>query len=756
MSYNRESAKPSERLLNVLAPSGRAIGRVVVAGLVGVILAASPITASAEEAIQAVAANKEDATIQLVEPQDESQNGELVALTTEAQNANEQATDAQAANEQTTDAQAVDVQSVAAQNFLIQDVASQDTTIQEGTDEATDILVSDVDQSDMPASAGVTDTDVQTVDGQESLTLEGEEGELAEIANESAPVAEDTLTAQDEVVDEPLAAAKQGEWVVDARSGRLERYWVWENGTVAKNTLVTPDNGAGYYAWALSDGRILRGKWDSGNGRVYVADNEGKLIGSDMDSDGWVVTSIYDGRLQRYYVDATLKAACSGFFSVEDYGDAFGMGGAGYVVRGDFTFGNRKWSANNDGKLRSGWYVTDGFGHGMQRYWMGDTVFGSPHAAAQGRLVLASKDKSGYDAYALEDGRILRGRWDTGNGRVYIADNGGKLIGSGMTSSGWVVTKKYDGHLERYYVDAVTKAACSGFFTVDGYGDVFGQPATGIILRGALPFGTSVILADNDGKLPNATGWLITNIYGQGLQRYWIEKINGQYKGTKPGYSTAGYAHVTTTAGYVLRNGVQMVGNKAYEADNDGKVKEVAVGWTTINGKRYYRRLDGSLVQVTNAGYSAWKGVQSYSSGTGYIITIDNSACRVCVFTGTQGSWMPFSDWTATVGTTPENGGDETFGVTFRGVSHVRKKGYVMGQCPYEFYWTEFYINSAALNSDGEGQRFHSILYWDRGMSSVYDGTLGRQASHGCVRLATENAKWIYDNIPIGTTVWSY
>lgn len=36
------------------------------------------------------------------------------------------------------------------------------------------------------------------------------------------------------------------------------------------------------------------------------------------------------------------------------------------------------------------------------------------------------------------------------------------------------------------------------------------------------------------------------------------------------------------------------------------------------------------------------------------------------------------------------------------------------------------------------------------------DDRLGMNLSHGCVRLATSNAKWIYDNIPTGTTVVSY
>ena len=30
---------------------------------------------------------------------------------------------------------------------------------------------------------------------------------------------------------------------------------------------------------------------------------------------------------------------------------------------------------------------------------------------------------------------------------------------------------------------------------------------------------------------------------------------------------------------------------------------------------------------------------------------------------------------------------------------------------------------------------------------------LGRKASHGCIRLKIDDAKWIYDNCPYGTTV---
>ena len=50
---------------------------------------------------------------------------------------------------------------------------------------------------------------------------------------------------------------------------------------------------------------------------------------------------------------------------------------------------------------------------------------------------------------------------------------------------------------------------------------------------------------------------------------------------------------------------------------------------------------------------------------------------------------------------------------------------------------------------------FHSVLYKVKGgtptASSVRN--LGRRASHGCVRLSVENAKWIYNNCPKGTIV---
>lgn len=55
------------------------------------------------------------------------------------------------------------------------------------------------------------------------------------------------------------------------------------------------------------------------------------------------------------------------------------------------------------------------------------------------------------------------------------------------------------------------------------------------------------------------------------------------------------------------------------------------------------------------------------------------------------------------------------------------------------------------------GMLFHSVYYWTNGDPSTLDydawDKLGTTASHGCIRLTTADAKWLYENCSYGTTV---
>ena len=51
---------------------------------------------------------------------------------------------------------------------------------------------------------------------------------------------------------------------------------------------------------------------------------------------------------------------------------------------------------------------------------------------------------------------------------------------------------------------------------------------------------------------------------------------------------------------------------------------------------------------------------------------------------------------------------------------------------------------------------FHSVLYHSKGgknPTSTSVNNLGRNVSHGCIRLAVEDVKWIYENCPKGMKV---
>ena len=80
-----------------------------------------------------------------------------------------------------------------------------------------------------------------------------------------------------------------------------------------------------------------------------------------------------------------------------------------------------------------------------------------------------------------------------------------------------------------------------------------------------------------------------------------------------------------------------------------------------------------------------------------------------------------------------------TFTIKDRGQSFFSKT-YQEGA----YYWTQF---------DGDFL-FHSVPFdKTKTIDAVEAAKLGSKASHGCVRLSIDNAKWIYDNIPKGTKV---
>ena len=69
-----------------------------------------------------------------------------------------------------------------------------------------------------------------------------------------------------------------------------------------------------------------------------------------------------------------------------------------------------------------------------------------------------------------------------------------------------------------------------------------------------------------------------------------------------------------------------------------------------------------------------------------------------------------------------------------------------VGRSNYDLFFENV---DAVLKESG---LFHSIIYNLDG--SIRDGRLGMKLPDGCIRLAKVNAKWIYDNVPAGSTLY--
>lgn len=74
---------------------------------------------------------------------------------------------------------------------------------------------------------------------------------------------------------------------------------------------------------------------------------------------------------------------------------------------------------------------------------------------------------------------------------------------------------------------------------------------------------------------------------------------------------------------------------------------------------------------------------------------------------------------------------------------------YINGRKPY--FGSDTYRVKYATRIRGS-YYYHSILFNAQG-TEIIDDTLGQAISHGCIRLAVENARWIYDNILDTTAV---
>ena len=124
-------------------------------------------------------------------------------------------------------------------------------------------------------------------------------------------------------------------------------------------------------------------------------------------------------------------------------------------------------------------------------------------------------------------------------------------------------------------------------------------------------------------------------------------------------------------------------------------------------------------------------------SKTDFLLWVDLTRTRLYVLEYADEGWQLIKNLPCSVGDAAHPTPSGRFEVSYKSVSIGKENLYL---CRY------------ALCFYG-GYMLHSVLF-DWGGTSVIDGRLSMRISHGCIRLDYAESKWLYENIPIGTTVF--
>ena len=578
----------------------------------------------------------------------------------------------------------------------------------------------------IPAISFAADGDQASGDGnvvpmgtQEEIVGEGSSGDPTDV--EEPTVVEEPAAAEQDVnsdpegevpgeggvVEEPAVVEGQqqvlnDDGVLNNWQQQSDGYWrYYVNGNYLTGMQVI---GGSTYLFRSSDGYMQVGL------QTNIVDNW-KYYFNPSGSTPGAVGSNY-GVLMTGLVSVPGVGTC--FFNPEmKYGwqtvsgKKYYFGSTGAMLTGLQTIGGAKYFLNPE--VKTGWQTIGG-----KRYF-----FNSTGAMQTGWATI-----SGSRYYFNGSGLVTTG-WATIGGSKYFFN------GSGVMQTGWKTVKK-----NKYYLDPASGQMTKGWAKI-GSKTYFFNTTTGAMKKGWLKYKKKKYY------LNPKTGVMTTGLKTINKAKYFFNKNNGVMKrnGTQK-ISKKLYYFTSTGKMYVKKGWFKGADKKSRYCLGKGVL---ATGKKKIGSNWYiFSKSNGAVTK--SLGDDTDQKVQSKSSATSYLIAVKRSSYQVRVYTGSKGNWTRVKTYKCAIGAdaTPTRTG--TYTISGKGV----KNKYTTPDGTQTRYWYWCYYTGT--------QGVHSGLYYDGGPNDGkdYDTRVGVKSTNGGIRVDYSNARWIYNNVPVNTTVVVY
>ena len=398
-----------------------------------------------------------------------------------------------------------------------------------------------------------------------------------------------------------------------------------------------------------------------------------------------------------YYLNPADGRMLTGFYK-DATGQLFYSDGSGAMLSttGWYLLNGTWYWVNGNGSLATGWINVGG-----TWYYMGENGAMKTgwyqmkgvwyYANGSGAMQTGWLNRGGTWYYLTGSGAMATGWINLGGTWYYLNPGNGDMMGAGWH----LINNKW------YYFGgsgAMYSNRWIGNYYVGGNGDMLTNTWVGSYWVGA------------DGKwIPN---------YDPDANANWVKSGNTWYYQRPDGSK--------------LTNSWKRINGSWYYFGADGAM---TTGWKYVDGYKFYFGTDGKMVQDVDS----LIGKQS-----SYKLTVNRVKCQVTAYAANEaGNYcIPVKTFTCSVGkaATPTHVGTYQ---TLRKSNPVELMGPSWGK-----YGTQ-------INAYGDW--FHSVACSNPdptySLAAGNYNMLGQPASHGCVRLCVRDAKWIYDNCGIYTTV---